>query len=210
MVPDTRWFARMFIVSTRLALGFVLALLGLDGRAAHAQSAPLRYWTPGWSMGLGGGAAADQNPDTYGNFPSFDFGERSGGFSYARYNFPNGWFVGSQRGVTGLNGFSQSNFGSFGSVDRQGVQFGYSLKDSGLPVSFYGGVDTLKYNTGIGNPFSQFDTTSGTLSGYNAQVGIEIQPTPNLSLSLGVGYVQQPGGINAPLLPGASPFGIRR
>lgn len=190
---------------TRLAFALLTTLLCLSEGTAHAQSAPLRYWTPGWSMGLAG-AAADQNLDSYGNFPSFDFGERSGGFSYARYNFPNGWFVGTQRGVMGLNGLGQNTFGNFGAVDRQGVQFGYSFKDSGLPVSFYGGVDTLKYNTGIGNPFSQFDNGAGTLTGYNAQVGVEIRPTSNLSLSLGVGYVQQPTGIGA----GISPFAAGR
>jgi len=52
---------------------------------------------------------------------------------------------------------------------------------------------------------------SGT-AGYTARAGIEIQPTSNLSLSLGVGYTQQSGrldsDINSPLL-GASPFGRR-
>ena len=44
--------------------------------------------------------------------------------------------------------------------------------------------------------------------------GIEFQPTSNLSLSLGVGYVQQSGparidsDINSPLLPGATPLAI--
>jgi opacity protein-like surface antigen len=76
-----------------------------------------------------------------------------------------------------------------------------------LPVTVYAGFDTLKYNTGIGSPFAPFDSTSGTLPGYSAHAGIEYQPTSNLSLSLGVGYTQQPD-INSLALPGASPFAI--
>ena len=53
---------------------------------------------------------------------------------------------------------------------------------------------------------------SGTLPVYGVNAGIEIQPTSNLSLSFGVGYVQQSGrvdsDINSPALPGASPFSI--
>jgi opacity protein-like surface antigen len=51
---------------------------------------------------------------------------------------------------------------------------------------------------------------SGTLPGYSAHAGVEFQPTPNVSLSLGFGYTQQSGridsDINSLLLPGASPF----
>jgi opacity protein-like surface antigen len=49
---------------------------------------------------------------------------------------------------------------------------------------------------------------SGTLPGYSAHAGIEFQPAPNLSLSLGVGYTQQSGDINSLSLPGASPLGL--
>jgi opacity protein-like surface antigen len=55
---------------------------------------------------------------------------------------------------------------------------------------------------------------SGTLPGYGAHAGVEFQPAPNLSLSLGVGFTQQSGrldsDINSPLLPGASPFAFGR
>jgi opacity protein-like surface antigen len=51
---------------------------------------------------------------------------------------------------------------------------------------------------------------SSTLPGYSAHAGVEFQPTPNVSLSVGFGYTQQPGqidsGINSLSLPGASPF----
>jgi opacity protein-like surface antigen len=165
------------------------------------------YWTPGWPLGFGGTLADGQRANTYDNFRGFDAGNDA---SYARYNFPSGWFVGSERRGIGLNGFRQdAAFGNFGALTTEGVQFGYNFKN--VPVAVYAGFDTLKYNTGIGNPFSPFDSTSGTLPGYGANVGIEFQPTSNLSLSLGVGYAQQPG-ITSPLLSGASPFaaGVRR
>jgi opacity protein-like surface antigen len=194
----------MSLFSARLALALVLAALCLGGRTAHAQAAPVPYWTPGWPLGFGD---AGQSPNTYGNFPGFD-GSNPRGASYARTNFSNGWFVGSQRSSIGLNGFRQdAAVGNFGAFTTEGMQFGYNLKNA--PVTVYAGFDTLKYNSGIGNPFSPFDSTSGTQQGYSANVGIEFQPTSNLSLSLGAGYSQQPG-INSPLLPGASPFGVRR
>jgi len=173
------------------------------------------YWSPGWPVGFAGNPAAGQSSNSYGNFPSFDGSDaRGGGFSYARYNFPNGWFVGSEAGGMGLsmNGINQGGaFGNFGSLYYQGVQFGYNFKN-GLPLTVYAGFDTLKYNTGIGSPFAPFDTVSGTLPGYSAHAGVEFQPAPNVSLSLGFGYTQQSGridsDINSPLLPGASPFAV--
>jgi opacity protein-like surface antigen len=70
----------------------------------------------------------------------------------------------------------------------------------------------LKYSAGIGGPFVPFDTTSGTLPGYSAHAGVEFQPTPNVSLSLGFGYTQQSGRIDSDInslsLPGAPPFAV--
>ena len=106
-----------------------------------------------------------ESPNAYGNFPSFDFRDVGNGSSYARYNFSNGFFVGSQRNTMGFSSLSQSAFGGFGSIYSEGVQFGYSLKNGGgPPVTFFAGFDTLKYNTGIGsNAFAPFDSKSGTL-----------------------------------------------
>ena len=205
----------MSIFSSRLGLAFVVAALCLGARTAHAQAAPVIYWLPGWPVGFAGNPSDGQSPNAYGNFPSFDgSGARGGGFSSSRYNFSNGWFVGGESGGMGLgmNGINPDGaFGANRSLYYQGVQFGYNFKNaSGVPVSVYAGFDTLKYNTGLGSAFASFDTASGTLPGYSAHAGVEYQPTPNVSLSLGFGYTQQSGridsDINSPLLPGASPF----
>jgi opacity protein-like surface antigen len=115
----------------------------------------------------------------------------------------------------GLSGIRQdAAFGNFGSLYTEGVQFGYSFKNSGLPFTVYGGFDTLKYRSGIGGPFAPLDSTSATLPGYSAHAGVEFQPAPNLSLSLGVGYTQQSqridSDINSSSLPGVAPFAIGR
>jgi opacity protein-like surface antigen len=205
----------MSIFSRRLGLALVLAALCLGGRAAHAQAAAVRYWIPSWPLGFGGNPTVGPSSNTYGNFPSFDGSDaRGAGFSTMRYNFPNGWFVGSEGGGMGLsmNGINQD--GAFGSsLYYQGVQFGYKFQNAGLPLTVYGGFDTLKYSAGIGgSPFAPFDTTSGTLPGYSAHAGVEFQPAPNVSLSLGFGYTEQSGRIDSDInslsLPGASPFGV--
>ncbi len=177
----------------------------------------MTYWIPSWPIGFGGDPAASQGPNTYGNFPTLDGSDiRGGGFSHMRYNFPNGWFVGSEGGGMGLSMNGINPDGAFGrSLSYQGAQFGYNFKNaSGLPVTVYAGFDTLKYNAGTGGPFAPFDTMSGTLPGYSAHAGVEFQPAPNVSLSLGFGYTQQPGridgDINSLSLPGASPFASGR
>ena len=209
--------ARMSIFAGRLGLAFVLAALCLGGRAAHAQAAPVTYWIPGWPIGFGGELTVGQSSNSYGNFPSFDGSDaRGGGFSYMRYNFQNGWFVGSEGGGMGLSmtGINQYGaFGNIGSLYYEGVQFGYNFQNSGgLPLKVYAGFDTLKYNTGFGGPLAPFDAMSGTLPGYRAHAGVEFQPAPNVSLSLGVGFTQQSGRIDSDInslsLPGASPFAI--
>ncbi|MEA2910286.1 MAG: hypothetical protein QOJ15_2367 [Bradyrhizobium sp.] len=205
----------MSTFSVRLGLALVLAALCLGGRAAHAQAAAVRYWIPSWPIGFGGNPTVGPNSNTYANFPSFDGSDaRGAGFSTMRYNFPNGWFVGSEGGGMGLsmNGINQD--GAFGSsLYYQGVQFGYNFKNAGgLPLTVYAGFDTLKYSAGIGGPFAPFDTVSGTLPGYSAHAGVEFQPAPNVSLSLGFGYTEQSGRIDSDInslsLPGASPFGV--
>jgi opacity protein-like surface antigen len=194
----------MSMFSSRSGLALVLAALCLGGRTADAQSAPVTYLIPGWSVGFGG------NPIAGGSLPGFDGSDARG-----RYNFSNGWFVGGEGGGTGLsmNGINQAGaFGDPRSLSYQGVQFGYNFQNVGRPLSVYAGFDTLKYNPGIGGPFAPFDTTSGTVPGYSAHAGVEFQPTSNVSLSLGFGYTQQSGRIDSDFnsLPGVSPFALRR
>jgi opacity protein-like surface antigen len=196
----------MSISSSRLGPVFVLAALCLSGRTAHAQ-APMTYWIPNLPVAFGGDLTVGQSLD--------GTNARGGRFSSMRYNFPNGWFVGGEGGAIGfgMNGINQD--GVFGSSRYyQGVQFGYNFQNAGgLPITVFAGVDTLKYNPGIGGLSSSFDTVSGTLPGYGVHAGVEFQPTPNVSLSLGFGFTQQSGGIdssgiNSLSLSGASPFAL--
>ena len=154
----------------------------------------MTYWIPGGPFGFGGGVDDGQGMNAYGNFPSFD--SRGGGSLAARYNLPAGWFVGGDGGRVGLgmNNFSQiGGLGNFGALDYQGVQFGYKFQNaSSGPLTLFGGLDTLKYNGGVGGgPFSAFDNQNDK-SGYRMHGGVEFQPAPNVSLSLGMSYTQQP------------------
>jgi opacity protein-like surface antigen len=195
---------RISMFSRSLALAILLAALSLGAPAAHAQTNPLTYWTPGWPMGFNGNVALVEGAETYGNFPGFDAGRS--GFTYSRYNFSNGFFVGNEGGM-GLSGLSSS----FSGLYTEGVQFGYNFQKSyGLPVSVYAGFDNLKYNPGIGGGLGAFDSTSMTLPGYSAHAGIEFRPTSNISVSFGAGFTQQGSGrtdsdINSRLLPGSTP-----
>jgi hypothetical protein len=179
----------MSTFTSRLGIALVLTAFCLDERAAHAQSAQaaaVPYWSPSWPIGFGSNLTAGPSVNTYGNFLDVDgSAARGGDFSYTRYNFPNGWFLAAKGGDLGLstNGVSQSS-----------VQFGYDFqKAGGLPFTVYGGLDTFKYTPGPGAPLSPFETTSGTLSTYGAHAGVQFQPMPDVSLSLGVGVTQQPG-----------------
>jgi opacity protein-like surface antigen len=153
-----------------------------------------------WPVGFHSNLTVGQNSNVYGSFAGFD-GADARGFSSMRYNFPNGWFVGSEAG-----GITRA--GAFGSsLNYEGAQFGYNFQGlGGLPVTVYAGLGTLKYNIGVGSPFAPFDSMSGTLPGYSARAGVEFQPAPNVSLSLELGYTYQSGDINSLSLPGASPF----
>jgi hypothetical protein len=204
----------MSMYAIRSSLVFVVAALSLGGQAANAQSSPVPYWTPGW-LGFGGNLNAGQGSNADGNLAGFD-GVGAGGFSTTRTHFPNGFFVGNERGGMGglgfggmgLSGINQA--GAFGSLQTEGVQFGYNFRNS--PVSVYAGFDTLKYNPGIGSAFSPFDASSSTVPGYSAHAGIEYKPTSNLSLSLGFGYTEQSGRLDtdtkSPSLSNASQFDL--
>jgi opacity protein-like surface antigen len=209
--------AQMHIVSGRsgFAFAFALAVLCLDAPAAHAQSTPLPYWTSGWQTSLGSGFAGGQGSNPYGNLLAFGGGDIASGNFSSRYNFDNGWFVGSERGGSGLgaNGFTPVGaWSNLGALSYEGVQFGYNFKNS--PVTVYAGFDTLKNNSGIGNPLAGFDSTSNAASGYGVRAGVEFRPTSNLSLSVGASFTQPPQGIDTGFnsVPGATSFafGARR
>jgi opacity protein-like surface antigen len=180
---------------------FGFAALSLAAPAAHAQSVP--YWTT--TTGFGTALTSDLNAIRYNDVPS-------------RFNLGNGWFIGSQSGNFGLGATSFSSAGSFSSTTSflnpavssyQSVQTGYNFQSA--PVSVYAGLDTVKYTSPIGSPFAGLDSmSSNSAASYNVRAGVEFRPTSNLSLSLGVGYAQQPSDLNSALLPGASPLGFGR
>ena len=197
-----------FITSRALATLFVA--LCVCGAPAHAQVAPLRYWIPGGPFGLG--SSDGQSADIYGNFQSFNAGDAG-----SRTNFANGFFVGSQRGNLNWSGLGQTGFaGNFSALSYDSTQFGYNTKTAGgLPVTFFAGVETLKFGNGIGSSIAPL--TSGAAPGYSAFAGVEFKPTSNLSLSFGAGFGQQDSGrmdsdIRSNMLPGESPAlsGLRR
>lgn len=196
------------MLDSRSGLALVLAALCLAGRAACAQGAEVTYSS--WPLGFHSNLTVGQASNVYGSLAGFDDREAKG-FSWTRYQFPNGWFVGGGAGGTAFNGINQASaFGT--SFASDGVQFGYKFQN-GLPLTVYAGFDTFKTGGGLGNALAPFDSPSTTLSGYRAHAGVEFQAAPNLSLSLGASYTQAPAsfdsGLNSPVLPGAFPFGRR-
>jgi opacity protein-like surface antigen len=196
-------FVPMSVISREMVsrgLGFAFAVVAASlclGAQANAQSVP--YWTS--TTGFGSGLTSDPNASPFGNFSS-------------RYNFENGWFVGSERGNLGwgLSNFGQPGaFGNGAAFTYEGAQAGYNFKSA--PVSVYAGFDTVKYNAApiIGSPFAALDSmSSSNTSSYRVNAGVEFHPTSNLSLSVGASFSQQPTDLNAALLPGASPLAFGR
>jgi hypothetical protein len=187
-----------------LALGVAVACVSVS--AAQAQVAPVRYWIPGGLFGFGGAAADGQSAPTYGDVPSFDADLRRSGFLFNSYSVPTSSFAGG----LGWNGIAGAGaLGNFSSLSVEGTQFGYAFKGAGgLPVTLFGGVDTLKYNPDVFGALTSSGTSSA--AGYTAHAGVEIRPTSNLSLSFSAGYAQ-PGervdsDIRSSLLPGESPM----
>jgi hypothetical protein len=203
---------QMSMIPARLAFAFTfaVALLCFGGRAAHAQSVP--YWTSGWPSAFGSSFTAAPGSNSFTSLSGFDGGGAGGGSFSSRFDLPNGWFVGNERGGTALNGFG-SAWSSMSSLSYEGTQMGYNFKDAAVPVSIYAGFGTLKYNNAFAPPpLPGFDSTSSLSSpGYAAHVGVEFRPTSNLSLSVGASFAQQPQGydtgINSLV---ASPFAFGR
>ncbi|MDN4988407.1 hypothetical protein KUL72_27150 [Bradyrhizobium arachidis] len=186
-----------FVRSCSLATLF--AVLCFGGVRVHAQVAPLQYWIPGGGFGYGGGT------ESYGNSPSFNTRDANGG-----YEFHPGFFVGSRSGNLALNGFTQTGpTTNFSALSYDSTQFGYNMKTAGgSPVTFFAGIDTLKYGNGIGSSVAPLTSAAGP--GYGAFGGVEFKPTSNLSLSFGAGFTQRDSGrmdsdIRSNMLPGESP-----
>ena len=199
--------------SALAAVATTLAALLLGGPAAQAQSNLVPYWTTAWPAGFGTNFTASQSSNSYTSLSglvALDGSSAGGNFS-SRYDLPNGWFVGSERGGLALNGVG-SAWGNMPGLAYEGTQVGYNFKNLDTPVSIYAGFGTLKYNNPIGSPFAGLDSTSAnSAQGYTAHVGVEIRPTSNLSLSFGAGFAQQPqydSGISALTSPALSPLAL--
>ena len=180
----------------------VAAALGLSISAAHAQGEPVKYWVPFGPFGYGGGTADTANMETYGSAPAFDAAQTDkSGFVFRSTSAP----------VSSLTGFSfggiggPSAFGSSLSYERS--QFGYNFKGVGdMPMTLFGGVDTLKYNPDVFSNIISFSPTAGAPAATGVRAGVEIRPTSNLSLSFSAGFTQQQpglvdGDISSSLLP---------
>lgn len=189
-----------------------LAALCLAAPVVQAQSLP--YWTTSLPSGFGSSFTAGQSSNAYtslSGLAALDGSSAAGTFS-SRFDLPNGWFVGSERGGMALNGFS-SGWGSMSSLGYEGTQVGYNFKNLDVPVSVYAGFGTLKYNNPIASPLAGFDSASSANSpqGYSAHVGVELRPTSNLSLTFGAGFAQQTqydSGISALTSPAVSPMAL--
>ena len=165
--------------------------------AADAQVAlPMNYWIPGGPFGFGNGITDLHGFDSYTNFPSLDLSS-AGGERFSATQMGN-WFISTQSGTTGLGvssfGFSQTDaLGSIGTLNYQSTNFSYNFKDEtgASPLRIFGGLDTVNYNTTIGNPFSAFTSQTNTSTAYRAHAGVEFKPSSNVSLSLEAGFTQQ-------------------
>lgn len=191
----------MSTFSTKCSL-VIAAALCLSWSAANAQGEPVKYWIPFGPFGYGGGAVDTASAETYANFPSFDAGQTDkSGFVFRSYSAPVSSLTGF--GFGGISG--PSAFGSSLSYERS--QFGYNFKGVGdMPMTLFGGVDTLKYSPDAFNTITSFRPSDSTPPAYGVHAGVEIRPTSNLSLSFSAGYTQFQSGlgdgdISSSLLP---------
>jgi hypothetical protein len=169
----------------------VAAALCLSWSAANAQGEPVKYWIPFGPFGYGGGAVETASAETYGNFPSFDAGQTEqtdrSGFVFRSTSAP----------VSSLAGFGFGGPSAFGtSLSYERSQFGYNFKGVGdMPVTLFGGVDTLKYSPDVFSNIMSFSPNSGPAPATGVHAGVEIRPTSNLSLSFSAGYTQFQSGL---------------
>ena len=156
----------------------------------------MNYWIPGGPFGFGSGLSDVHGFDSYTSFPSLDLSSTGGDrFSATRMG---DWFISTRCGTAGLGvssfGFTPTDtLGSIGTLNYQSTNFAYNFKDEtgASPFKVFGGLDTVQYNTMIGNPFSAFNSPTNTATAYRAHAGVEFQAAPNVSLSFEAGYTQQ-------------------
>ncbi len=175
-------------------LAIAAMVLGLTASAVHAQSEPVRYWIPFGPFGFGDGEPATMGMETYGNAPNFSFENADSiGFVFRNYTAP----VSALTNGFGWSGLGQATaFSTLDSLSYERSQFGYSFKGAGnMPVTLFGGVDTLKYNPDAFSAITSFSPSAGTAAAYGVHAGIEVRPTSNVSLSLSAGFTQQQSGI---------------
>jgi hypothetical protein len=199
----------MIVRKSGFAVVFALAALCLGAPGVRAQTNSVPYWTTAWPAGFGSRLTAGDS-NAYASLSAFD-GSGTGATSFSsRFDLPNGWFVGSERGASALNGFG-SAWSNLSALSYEGTQVGYNFKNADVPVSIYAGFDTLKYNNSFANnPLLGFDSTSSSSSsGYRVNAGVEFRPASNLSVSFGASFAQQPTGYDGLVLPGASPYSFR-
>lgn len=201
----------MSTLARNLRIVFALSCIGATiapAAVVHAQVAPLRYWIP---FGAFGGWADAATAPAYGDFPSFnanaDAGEQPSGFAVRSYSVP----VSAISSGFAWSGFGGARGGNFGSLSLDSSEFGYHFKGAGnLPVTLFGGVDTLKYNPDVFGTVTGFGSPAATAA-TGVHAGIEFKPSSNVSLSFSAGYTQQQSGlgdsdIRSTLLPGESPM----
>jgi hypothetical protein len=185
---------RISLLSGKCSL-VIAAALCLGWSAANAQGEPVKYWIPFGPFGYGGSAADTASAAAYGNFPSFDAGQAEqtdkSGFVFRSYSAP----------VSSLTGFGFGGIGgpsAFGtSLSYERSQFGYNFKGVGdMPVTLFGGVDSLKYSPDVFNTITSFRPSDSTAPATGVHAGVEIRPTSNLSLSFSAGYTQFQSGLD--------------
>jgi opacity protein-like surface antigen len=197
----------MIFRKSGFAVVLALATLCFRAPAAQAQTNPLPYWTSAWPAGFGSGFSDGQNSGAFASLSAFD-GTGNTSFS-SRFDLPNGWFVGRERGAMAFNNFG-SSWSNISTLSYEGTQLGYNFKNADVPVSIYAGFDTLKYNNNFANPLPGFESASSqNSSGYRFNAGVEFRPASNLSVSFGASFAQQPTSYDGLVPPGASPFSFR-
>jgi hypothetical protein len=195
-------------LSAPCGIALALAALGLGGHAAQAQVAPVQYWIPA-GLFFGSGSADGGSATTYGDVPGFNVADTNrSGFAVRSYSIPSSAMAGN----LGWNGIAGAGaFGNFGALSYEGTQFGYNFKGAGgLPVTFFAGVETLKYNPDVFSALTSMSPTSTASGAYRVNAGVEFRPASNLSLSVSAGFAQ-PGeridsDIRSTLLPGETPM----